>query len=218
MSELVWDQVGERLYETGVDKGVLYPIQEDNKYSKGFAWNGLSGVTQNPSGAEPTAVYADNTKYLNLMSAEEFAATLEAYTYPDEFAECDGSKSIAKGVTISQQKRKTFGLSYRTKIGNDVDGDEHGYKLHLVYGALAKPSSKAYKTASDTPEAITMSWELSTTPVAVTDMKPTAHLEVDSTKTDPTKLAALEKILYGSADVEPRLPLPDEVKTLMSVG
>lgn len=218
MAELVWDQVGERLYETGVDKGVLYPIQEDNRYSKGFAWNGLSGVTQNPSGAEPTAVYADNTKYLNLMSAEEFAATLEAYTYPDAFAECDGSKSIAKGVTIGQQKRKTFGLSYRTKIGNDVDGDEHGYKLHLVYGALAKPSSKAYKTASDTPEAITMSWELTTTPVAVTGMKPAAHLEIDSTKTDSTKLAALEKILYGTADVEPRLPLPDEVKTLMSVG
>lgn len=218
MAELVWDEVGKRIYETGVEKGVLYPIQEGGQYSKGFAWNGLSGLTENPSGAEPTAVYADNIKYLNLMSAEEFDATLEAYTYPDKFEECDGSRSIANGVTVGQQKRKMFGLCYRTKIGNDVEGDDYGYKLHLVYGAMAKPSSKAYKTASDNPEAITMSWDLTTTPVAVAGMKPTAHLEIDSTKTDPTKLAALEKILYGSAESEPRLPLPDEIKTLMSVG
>lgn len=216
--ELVWDEVGKRLYETGVDKGVLYPLQEGGKYDNGVVWNGLSAVTQNPSGAEPTPIYADNMKYLNLMSAEEFSATLEAYMYPDEFAECDGSRTLTKGVTIGQQKRKTFGLCYRTKIGNDVDGDEHGYKLHLVYGALAKPSSKAYKTASDNPEAITMSWELSTTPVAVTDMKPTAHLEIDSTKCDAAKLKEFEKILYGSSDAQPRLPLPDEVKTLMTAA
>ena len=218
MSKLVWDKTGERLYETGVDHGVLYPVQAGGVYNKGVAWNGLISVTESPSGAEASPIYADNIKYLNLMSAEEFGATIEAYMYPDEFAECDGSAEIANGVSIGQQSRKTFGLCYRTVIGNDVDSNEHGYKLHMIYGALAAPSEKGYQTINDSPEAITFSWELSTTPVNVEGFKPTASLTIDSTKADPSKLAALEKILYGDAETEARLPLPDEIATLMVAG
>lgn len=224
MSKLVWDKTGEHFYETGVDHGVLYPQATGGTYPKGVAWNGLTTVTESPSGAEPTPLYADNIKYLNLLSVEEFAATVEAYTYPDEFAECDGSKDLVDGVTIGQQKRKAFGMCYRTKLGNDVDGDSHGYKLHIIYGAMAAPSEKAYATINDSPEAITFSWELSTTPVAVSGAQPTASLIIDSTKVDPAKLAALEVILYGkdpttsggNDGVDPRLPLPDEIKTLMT--
>ena len=220
MSRITWDNTGERLYETGVKMGVLYPIQSDGAYSKGVAWNGLTAVTESPSGAEATALYADDIKYLNLMSNEEFGATIEAYTYPDEFAECDGSASLAKGVTIGQQKRKTFGLCYRTSLGNDVDGTDHGYKLHLVYGCLAAPSEKAYATINDSPEAITFSWEVSTTPVNVDNFKPTSQITIDSTKANVEKLAALEEILYGKEGEEPttnpRLPLPNEVATLMA--
>ena len=215
MSKIIWDQTGERLYETGVNHGVLY-IPTDGVYSKGVAWNGLTAVTESPSGAEATPLYADDIKYLNLVSAEDFGCTIEAYTYPKEFAECDGSASIAKGVKIGQQTRKVFGLSYRTVVGNDVDSNGHGYKLHLIYGCLAAPSEKAFSTINDSPEAITFSWEVSTTPVNVAGHKPTAHLEIDSTKADPVKLAALEKILYGDTDTEARLPLPDEIVTLMA--
>ena len=215
MSKIVWDQTGERLYETGVNHGVLY-IPTSGTYSKGVAWNGLTAVTESPSGAEATALYADDIKYLNLMSTEEFACTIEAYTYPDEFAECDGSASLVAGVNIGQQPRKTFGLCYRTTVGNDTDSNAYGYKLHMVYGCLAAPSEKAYATINDSPEAITFSWEVSTTPVNVTGHKPTALLTIDSTKVDPVKLAALEKILYGSEESEPRLPLPDEIATLMA--
>lgn len=220
MSKLVWDKTGERLYETGVDHGVLYPVQAGGVYNKGVAWNGLISVTESPSGAEASPIYADNIKYLNLMSTEEFGATIEAYMYPDEFAECDGSAEIAKGVNIGQQNRKTFGLCYRTVIGNDVDSNGHGYKLHMIYGALAAPSEKGYQTINDSPEAITFSWELSTTPVNVEGFKPTASLTIDSTKADPSKLAALEKILYGDTnpEAEARLPLPDEIATLMGEG
>lgn len=217
MSKIVWDQTGERLYETGVKQGVLY-IPTSGVYSKGVAWNGLTAVTESPSGAETTALYADDIKYLNLMSAEDFACTIEAYTYPDEFAECDGSASLANGVNISQQPRKTFGLCYRTTVGNDTDSNAHGYKLHMVYGCLAAPSEKAYSTINDSPEAMTFSWEVSTTPVNVTGHKPTALLTIDSTKADPVKLAALEDILYGKDQVEPRLPLPDEIANLMANG
>lgn len=216
MPKIVWDNTGERLYETGVRNGVLYPIQTDGKYSKGVAWNGLISVTESPSGAEATPLYADDIKYLNLISAEEYGSTIEAYTYPDEFAECDGSASIATGVNIGQQPRKTFGMCYRTVVGNDVENDNYGYKLHLVYGALAAPSEKAFSTINDSPEAITFSWEVSTTPVNVTGFKPTASLTIDSTKVDAAKLASLEAILYGSESEEARLPLPDEIATLMS--
>lgn len=217
MSKLVWDQVGERYYETGVKMGVLYP-QESGAYPKGVAWNGLTAVTESPSGAEATPLYADDIKYLNLMSTEEFGATIEAYTYPDEFAECDGSASLGKGVFIGQQKRKAFGLCYRTALGNDVDNNDYGYKLHIIYGCLAAPSEKAYATINDSPEAITFSWEVSTTPVNVTGKKPTASVTIDSTKADPAKLAALEAVLYGSDDEEARLPLPDEIATMMAEG
>ena len=223
MSKIVWDKTGERLYETGVKNGVLY-LQTNGVYNTGVAWNGLTAVTESPSGAEATALYADDMKYLNLYSAEEFGATIEAYTYPDEFAECDGSKELVDGVMIGQQTRKLFGLCYRTVIGNDTDGEAHGYKLHIIYGAMASPSEKAYATINDSPEAITFSWEVTTTPVNVTGAKPTASVVIDSTKADPTKLAALETILYGkdpttpegSDGVDPRLPLPDELKTLMT--
>ena len=213
--KLSWDNSGERLYETGVKNGVLY-VQNAGKYPKGVAWNGLTAVTESPSGAEATPLYADDIKYLELTSEEEFGGTIEAYTYPDEFAECDGSAELAIGVKISQQKRKAFGLAYRTTIGNDEDGNDHGYKLHLVYGCKAAPSEKAYATINDSPEAITFSWEFTTTPVAVTGHKPTAHIEIDSTKADPTCLAALEAKLFGSQSEDPQLPLPDEVKTLMT--
>ena len=218
MSKLVWDQSGKRLYETGVDHGVLYPIQTGGVYSKGVAWNGLTAVTESPSGADVNDIYADNMKYLGLVGAEKFGATVEAYTYPDEFAECDGSVELVKGATIGQQNRKVFGMVYRTVIGNDVDGNEHGYKLHLIYGATAAPSEKAYNTINEDPEAITFSWELSTTPVNVTGHKPTASLTIDSTKADPAKLAELEKILFGGTETEPRLPLPDEIAQLLNVA
>lgn len=218
MSKLVWDQSDKRLYETGVDHGVLYPIQTGGVYSKGVAWNGLTAVTESPSGADVNDIYADNMKYLGLVGAEKFGATVEAYTYPDEFAECDGSVELVKGATIGQQNRKVFGMVYRTVIGNDVDGNEHGYKLHLIYGATAAPSEKAYNTINEDPEAITFSWELSTTPVNVTGHKPTASLTIDSTKADPTKLAELEKILFGDTETEPRLPLPDEIAQLLNVA
>ena len=211
MAKLVWDAIGERLYETGVRKGVLYVMGEGGTYPKGVAWNGLTAVTESPSGAEATALYADDIKYLNLISAEEFGATIEAYTYPDEFAECDGSATLVKGVTIGQQPRKPFGMSYSTVLGNDVDNENHGYKLHLIYGALASPSEKAYNTINDSPEAITLSWEIKTTPVNVTGHKPTASLTIDSTKVDKAKLAKIEEILYGTEEVEARLPLPDEI-------
>lgn len=214
MSKLVWDQTGERFYETGVKQGVLYP-QVSGAYPKGVAWNGLTAVTESPSGAEATALYADDIKYLNLISAEEFGATIEAYTYPDEFAECDGSASLATGVMIGQQKRTAFGLSYKTTLGNDVDGNDYGYKLHIIYGAIAAPSEKAYTTINDSPEAITFSWELTTTPVTVEGFKPTASITIDSTKADKSKLEALEAILYGSESEEARLPLPDEIATVM---
>lgn len=220
MAKITWDQTGQKIYETGVDHGVLYPYgSAEAPYATGVAWNGLTSVSESPSGAEPSPIYADNIKYVNLMSAEEFGATIEAYTYPEEFAECDGSKELAPGVYIGQQARKPFGLCYRTKIGNDVDGEEHGYKLHLIYGALAAPSEKAYSTINDSPEAITFSWEITTTPVEVTGGKPTACLTIDSTKVDGTKLAALEKILYGDGAVGPKLPLPNEVaETLKANG
>lgn len=217
MSKLVWDQTGERLYETGVKKGVLYP-QVAGAYPKGVAWNGLTAVTESPSGAEATPLYADDIKYLNLMSTEEFGATIEAYMYPDEFAACIGEASIANGVSIGQQNRQAFGFCYRTVLGNDVDNNEHGYKLHIIYGALAAVSERAYATINDSPEAITFSWEVTTTPVEVKDAKPTALVTIDSTKADATKLAALEAILYGSEDAEPRLPLPDEIAELMAEG
>lgn len=215
MSKIVWDQTGDRLYETGVKNGVLYP-QVSGAYPKGVAWNGLSAVTESPSGAEATPIYADDIKYLNLMSVEEFGGTIEAYMYPDEFAACNGEANLAEGVTFGQQTRQAFGFCYRTVLGNDSEGDAHGYKLHLIYGALAAPSEKAYASINDTPEPITMSWEFTTTPVAVKDAKPTACITIDSTKCDADKLAALEAILYGSEDAEPRMPLPDEIKTLMT--
>lgn len=222
--KLVWDKTGEHFYETGVKNGALYPMSESGTYPKGVAWNGLTAITESPSGAEATALYADDIKYLNLMSNEEFGATIEAYTYPDEFAECDGSASLTEGVYIGQQARKTFGLCYRTTLGNDAKGNDYGYKLHIIYGAMASPSEKAYSTINDSPDAITFSWELSTTPVAVANFKPTASLTIDSTKVDPQKLATLEEILYGkdgtgedhsTGAVDPRLPLPDEIANIM---
>lgn len=214
MAKLVWDATGERLYETGVKNGVLY-VQVDGAYPNGVVWNGLTAVTESPSGAESTALYADDTKYLNLISAEEFGATIEAYTYPDEFALCDGSAEIATGVMIGQQARKTFGMCYRTVIGNDVDSNAHGYKIHIIYGCIASPSEKAYATINDSPEAITFSWEVKTTPVNVTGYAPTASLVIDSTKVDKEKMAALEAVLYGTESEEARLPLPDEVVELV---
>jgi hypothetical protein len=215
MARLVWDNVGERMYETGVRNGVLYPRDSTGIYPLGVAWNGLSAVTESPSGAEPTAIYADDVKYLTLMSAEEFGCSIEAYTYPDEFIPCDGSGELAEGVYVGQQSRQAFGFSYRTVLGNDVDLNDHGYKLHLVYNALAAPSEKAYATINDSPEAITFSWDVTTTPIEVPGFKPSAQITIDSTKADPAKLAALEAILYGAASEEARLPLPAEVITLM---
>ena len=217
MSKLVWDQTGERYYETGVRNGVLY-VQENGKYENGVAWNGLTAVTESPSGAEASPLYADDIKYLNLMSNEEFGATIEAYTYPEEFAVCDGSASIADGIIIGQQARKTFGLCYRTTVGNDTMGNEYGYKIHIIYGALAAPSEKAYATINDSPEAITFSWEVSTTPVNVAGHKPTANVVIDSVKVGAKNMAKLEAVLYGSEDAEPRLPLPDEIITLVSAA
>lgn len=218
MSKLVWDQTGEKLYETGVKQGVLYVQDKSGAYPKGVAWNGLTAVTESPSGAEATALYADDIKYLNLRSAEEFGATIEAYMYPPEFAACNGEADLIPGVSIGQQNRSTFGLCYRTTLGNDVENNDYGYKLHLIYGASAAPSEKAYATVNDSPEAITFSWELTTTPVAVEGFKPTASLTIDSTKVDAEKLAALEAILYGSESEEARMPLPNEIATLMGAA
>lgn len=213
---LAWDETGKRYYETGVKKGALYVRDESGKYPKGVAWNGLTAVTESPSGAEATPLYADDIKYLNLYSVEEFGATIEAYTYPEEFAACDGSAELVKGVKIGQQDRKTFGLSYVTTKGNDIDGNAHGYLIHLIYGCMASPSEKAYATINDSPEAITFSWELTTTPVSVDGFKPTASIVIDSTTADSAKLKAFEDILYGKDTTAARLPLPDEVKTLLA--
>lgn len=222
-NKIVWDKASERFYETGVKNVVLY-TQTAGVYNDGCAWNGVTAITESPSGAESTALYADDIKYLNLISNEEFGATIEAYTYPSEFEKCDGTADLVSGVSIGQQKRETFGLSYRTVLGNDTDGNDYGYKLHLIYGCKASPSERAYSTISDSPEANTFSWELSTTPVSVSGFKPTSCITIDSTKCDKTMLAALETILYGKDPtqtngddgVAPRLPLPDEVKTLMT--
>ena len=219
MAKLEWDKTGTHYFENGVDHGVLYP-QTDGEasggvvYGNGVAWNGLTSVTQSPEGAEPSAVYADNIKYLSLLSVEEFNATIEAYTYPDEFAACDGSASLGEGVTIDQQARKTFCLSYRTKIGNDVNNDL-GYKIHIIYGCLAAPSERAYETVNDSPEAMTLSWEISTTPVVVTGFKPTSHLVIDSTKVKPVALKAIEDALYGKESEEAKVLMPDEVAALI---
>ena len=218
MAKLIWDKTGERYYETGVKNGVLYIVDDKGAYTKGVAWNGLTGVTESPSGAEASPLYADDIKYLNLMSAEEFGCTIEAYTYPDEFGACNGEAELVPGVKIGQQKRSTFGFSYRTAIGNDVDGSDYGYKIHVVYGCLASPSEKAYATINDSPEAITFSWEITTTPVSVEGFKPTAHLEIDSTKIDAEKLALLEAKLYGSESEEATLPLPGEIAELIGVA
>jgi hypothetical protein len=225
MAKITWDNVGERFYETGVDRGVLYVYDStQSSYGNGVPWNGLSAVNESPSGAEPTAIWADNIKYLNLMSAEEYAATIEAYTYPDEFEECDGSASIATGVNIGQQKRKLFGFCYRTLIGNDVDGTKKGYKIHIVYNCLASPSEKSHSTVNDSPEATTMSWSISTTPLQVTGFDPTATIEIDSTKIDSAKLTLIENKLYGTdADATnntegtaPTFLLPDEIIYIMT--
>lgn len=217
MSKIVWDQTGERFYETGVKMGVLY-VKEGNTYGKGVAWNGLTAVTESPSGAEATALYADDIKYLNLMSAEEFGATIEAYTYPDEFKVCNGEAELAEGIVIGQQTRKTFGLCYRTTLGNDEAGNDYGYKLHLIYGALAAPSERAYATINDSPEAITFSWEVTTTPVNVSGFKPTAYVCIDSTKVAEGVMAKIEAKLYGDTEAEPTLLLPDEITTLLAAG
>lgn len=216
MAKLVWDKTGERFYETGVKNGVLYVQDGSGAYPKGVAWNGLTAVTESPSGAEATALYADDIKYLELMSNEEFGATIEAYTYPEEFGVCDGSASLADGVTIGQQARKAFGLCYRTVIGNDVLGNDLGYKLHIIYGCKATPSEKAYATVNDSPEAITFSWEVTTTPVEVEGFKPTATVVIDSTKVDAEALADLEAKLYGSDSEEASLPLPDEIAEMFA--
>lgn len=216
MSKIVWDETGKRLYETGVDHGVLYP-QSEGTYPKGVAWNGLVSVSENPSGAEDNPLYADNMKYLNIKSAEELGLTIECYTYPDEWAQCDGSAELIPGVTIGQQKRNTFGLSYRTKIGNDTEGEDHGYKLHLVYGCSASPSEKTYQTVNDSPEAITFSYEVTTTPIPLDGFKPVAAVTFDSTKVDADIMGKIEKVLYGDEEVDPRLPLPSELKTLLEL-
>jgi hypothetical protein len=216
MAPLTWDQVGEKVYETGVDHGVLYLPDQAGVYNEGVAWNGLVTVTESPTGAEPSAQYADNIKYLNLISAEEFGATIEAFTYPEEFGQCDGTALPAPGVAVGQQGRKMFGLSYRTRVGNDVDGTEFGYKLHLLYGCQAAPSEKAYATINDSPEAITFSWEVTSSPVPVTDYKPTALIVIDSTQVDEADLAALEDLLYGKGATDAALPTPDAVIALFS--
>ncbi len=219
MPKLAWDKTGERLYEYGNDRGVLYPKTAAGTYSGGVAWNGLTAVTESPGGAEANDMYADDIKYASIRSAETFGATIEAYTYPDEFAECDGSASIAEGVVIGQQSRKPFGFSYRSRIGNDTEaGVSDNYKLHLIYNATASPAQRAYQTINESPEAITLSWEISTTPVEVTGYKPTSSITIDSTKADKTKLAALEAILYGSESEEARLPLPDEVISMFKAA
>lgn len=218
MARIEWDKAGERLYETGVKQGVLYVQNADGTYPVGVPWNGLTAITESPSGAEATALYADDIKYLNLVSAEEFGCTIEAYTYPEEFEQCDGSASLAAGVKIGQQTRKTFGMAYTTTMGNDVDGNGHGYKIHIIYGCTAAPSERGYATINDSPEAITFSWEVKTTPVNVTGFKPTALLTIDSTTADPAKLKQLEDMLYGTAESEPSLPLPDAVAAIFKAA
>ena len=213
---LAWDETGKKLFETGVSNVALYPQDSNGTYGTGVAWNGVTTISESPSGAEATTLWANNGKYLNLYSVEEYASSIEAYTYPDEFAECDGSAEIAKGVSIGQQTRKSFGLAYKTLIGSDTDGNDHGYKLHLVYGCKAAPSERSHATVNDSPEALSFSWEISTTPVSVTGHKPTASVEIDSTKVDKSKLEAFEKILFGSDTAAARLPLPDEVATLLA--
>ena len=216
--KLVWDKIGERFFETGVEKGVLYPQAADGSYPKGVVWNGLTAVTESPSGAEATPLYADNKKYLNLLSTEEYGATVEAYTYPEEFGQCNGEAELVEGsgVSLGQQKRSAFGMSYQTRIGNDIDGTDLGYKIHIIYGALAAPSEKAYSTINDSPEAITFSWELTTTPVEVEGFKPTASLTIYSTKVDEAKLKLIEDALYGTADQEAKLLLPDEILEIIN--
>lgn len=221
--QITWDKIGERLYETGVDRVVLYPIGTNGDYPKGSPWNGVTSITDRPTGAESNPQYADNIKYLNLVSAEDQEGTIEAFTFPDEWKECDGMASPTPGVTLSQQKRRTFGLSYRTKIGNDTEGQDYGYKIHLVWGATTTPSEKTYSTINDSPEATTLSWEYTTTPVEVPGYKPTAALTIDSTTVAADKLAALEEILYGKAGAtegdtgtDARLPLPEEIITLLT--
>lgn len=220
MATLVWDQIGERRYETGVDKGVLYPVADDGSYDDGVAWNGLESVTETPTGADATKTYADNIPYLNLISQELLGGTIAAYTYPDEWAECDGSKSPSAGVTAGQQRRRPFGMCYRSRVGNDIEGTDFGYKLHLLYGATASVAERAYTTINDTPEALTFSWPFTTIPVTVEEAgyAPTSIVTVDSTKTDPDNLADLEAILYGDESTEPRLPLPDEVFSLVGTS
>lgn len=220
MSKLVWDTTGERTYETGVKKCVLFPLADTGVYGNGVAWSGITAITESPSGAESNPFYADDIKFLDIRSVEEFGGTIEAYMYPDEFEECNGAAEIAPGVVVGQQKRRPFGLCYRTIIGNDTKGDDYGYKLHFVYGAVVSPSESAYQSVSDSPEPNTMSWEFSTTPVSVNidGIKPTAHLEISSLTADPTKLKALEEIIYGKDEVEARLPLPGEIATLMKTG
>ena len=213
MAKLEWDKTGERLYETGIDHGVLYPYESGNP-GTGVAWNGLTAVTEAPSGAESNPQYADNIKYLNLRSAEEFGGTIEAFTYPVEWAECDGSKSPSKGVFVGQQARKMFGLSYRTKLGNDTDGDDYGYILHLVYGATASPSERQYQAINDSPEPVTFAWEFDTQALPVEGYKPIARIDINSKMVDSTKLATLEKKLYGDTDTEASLPLPSEILTM----
>ena len=215
---LVWDETGKKLFETGVSNVALYPQDTTGVYGAGVAWNGVTNISESPSGAEATTLWANNGKYLNLYSVEEYASSIEAYTYPDEFAECDGSAEIAKGVSIGQQTRKSFGLAYKTLVGSDTDGNDHGYKLHLVYGCKAAPSERSHATVNDSPEALSFSWEISTTPVSVTGHKPTASVEIDSTKVEPAKLAAFEKILFGSDEAAARLPLPDEVASLFAAA
>lgn len=217
MAVITWDETGKRFYETGVDHGVLYPISETGKYTPGVAWNGLTALTETPEGAEIEDLYADNIKYLSLLSAETFGGTIEAYTYPDEFMECDGSKELSAGVVAYQQTRKTFGLCYRTVLGNDVDGNDKGYKLHLIYGCKASVSERAYSTINDSPEAITFSWEFKSTPVTIAreGFKPTSCIIIDSTKVAKEKMTLLEKKLYGDVSVEPELPLPDEVLSII---
>lgn len=218
MAKLEFNTVGERLFETGVKRGVLYVMGDSGTYENGVVWNGLTAVTEKPTGAEATNLYADDIKYLVLTGAEEFEATIEAYTYPEEFEQCDGSAELTKGVNIGQQSRKTFAFCYTTSLGNDTKGQDHGYKIHIIYGCKAKPSEKAYSTINDNPEAITFSWDVSTTPVPVEGMKPTATVVIDSTRVDPGKLRQLEEKLYGSASGEPTLMMPNEIKTLITAA
>lgn len=218
MTKLVWDEIGKRLYELGVKRPVLYKPNTEGKYVDGVAWNGFTSVNQNPSGAESTPLFANDSKYLSLTSSEEFGATIEAYTYPTEFAECDGSAELIKGVRVGQQSRKPFGLSYVTTLGNDLLKEEYGYVIHLVYGCMAAPSSRQYETINKDPEAMKLSWELTTTPVAVEGKRPTAHLEIVSTDLGKDKLKKLEDILYGTESEAARMPLPDEIKSILAAG